>query len=1300
MADSVEDPVEPHPITMEQVPAGATPEWLTSHFESQSKDPRSLKRGGLSRLLIIHPTEASRREILSRLSGLPTGGPLPTSTDDVAAPEPAPIDRSQHHTLDSLVRSLHAELRQARLLPTGGVFRLLLHDACEEAAKNLLFPLIHTLPSHEWGRGKTRDLAALHQALREEELGDWVGPGLDSFGQILNRLGGKLGGIHPDLQLRTVVEILEKRPVVEIPFGLMPVDGVVMLDHPPTLSPLRRRLIQALTRFRPLHVLANSGSHRLGVHGFVPNDLPPARARDDLPDWLPSHEVWRPPEDTPSDTATRLLVPRIERSIEATHALLVEALGGESPPDSVLLVDPKARAHRESWCRVLDSLGIPLPMPARPLCESPGVHWLLALAGLAHRENAWELTRLRALAVQRTLEFRSDWLQPSQHPSEAEWKPVPDVSVLEEVSRGFHVLGGRGALGRWLRSLSRPPLWSGYEDEAKLGRRHEQTQWWLLCLASRLRPLLSAQDKAALDVEAVRVGCHSGEPLPLPITADTGDGWLAEFAGSLRWERWTDSLDGEVHETLAGLQLLFDAHSRLRQSQSLLGQNPNGGGGEWVDDLSVLVDGIDLPGSTIPDPLVRLLTPEEALGCRADLVILTHLDADSWDLRAPSVPGLAEQERAELGVLPPDAPLRGARHALNHLLWCAVDSGADSDGSAGSGAPNGGGEVIILDAAEDGSSQPSTPLTEWLAGREWRPGQPPVLPSFVSGDEVHRIDGDAGSRWGLSFIEGEGAFPCARPGDVVSDGEGGYEAVVTGSMARDVRQRSGLSLHSGRNPELAPLNPASVSISLDSRLVSDRLDRQPRMGTVERPYLPADRLGDVVSPENLRMKPQSREPRVTPPRLNPTWPTIGLSLPNRSRSLTVDPRPLSPDPTDLADHDHRHGFVNGPKFKTEVWSPSRLAQWLSCPRKGWLSTRLQATAEEAQDDDVDVRTRGLLVHGVYADLLCDLLGMEVGEERESLEPTSLAHCGTPEPEMRARLLHFVEQRAPWLKRGDAVASVRRLGLLGMNREEFEKASGTDSVPNLKGRFGRMLDAELTLSKAAVLALEWPLPRSSSEPGVLLELPEEGALGGLRLRGTIDRVELIPFEEEGGSFVDESGSDEVCPLDLDLGEEWRPRRLVVIRDLKSLEGPPRKDAGMRHRRELLEGVQLALYARAWEVTHPGDRVVGIGIAEVGEESALYIEADPDYELHLTSLGIGEVACNSSNIHRRPGESHESPKSNTFRAWLRHRLTAALRINDMSASGRVIPTPSGIACTYCSVKEVCGLAPIVGGDREWS
>ncbi|MDP6379301.1 MAG: PD-(D/E)XK nuclease family protein, partial [Candidatus Thalassarchaeaceae archaeon] len=270
-----------------------------------------------------------------------------------------------------------------------------------------------------------------------------------------------------------------------------------------------------------------------------------------------------------------------------------------------------------------------------------------------------------------------------------------------------------------------------------------------------------------------------------------------------------------------------------------------------------------------------------------------------------------------------------------------------------------------------------------------------------------------------------------------------------------------------------------------------------------------------------------------------------------------------------------------------------------------------------------------------------------------------------------------------------------------NLKSYEKALDEDLVA-ISGRFGRFLHSELSIGVSAILAVEWPLSSSEEKSGILLELPEEGkdVLAGIRLRGTIDRVELIPIPDTEGKYVDEGGSNDLCPLDLDKGENWTPRRLVIIRDLKSLEGPSKGDAGKRHQRELLEGIQLALYARAWEVEHPGDRVVGVGIAEIGEESGLYIEADPDYHSYLASLGIGEIACNTETLFRRPNESAESPHSNSFRAWVRHRLTAALRIGQISEEGCVIPTPSGITCTYCSVKQVCGLAPTVGGDRKWN
>ena len=79
---------------MEEIPPATTPLWLISHFESQLRDPRSMTQGGPPQLLTIHPTESSRRAALNHLakSGLDDG----------------PIDRTAHHTLDSLLSSLHA----------------------------------------------------------------------------------------------------------------------------------------------------------------------------------------------------------------------------------------------------------------------------------------------------------------------------------------------------------------------------------------------------------------------------------------------------------------------------------------------------------------------------------------------------------------------------------------------------------------------------------------------------------------------------------------------------------------------------------------------------------------------------------------------------------------------------------------------------------------------------------------------------------------------------------------------------------------------------------------------------------------------------------------------------------------------------------------------------------------------------------------------------------------------------------------------------------------------------------------
>ena len=82
-------------------------------------------------------------------------------------------------------------------------------------------------------------------------------------------------------------------------------------------------------------------------------------------------------------------------------------------------------------------------------------------------------------------------------------------------------------------------------------------------------------------------------------------------------------------------------------------------------------------------------------------------------------------------------------------------------------------------------------------------------------------------------------------------------------------------------------------------------------------------------------------------------------------------------------------------------------------------------------------------------------------------------------------------------------------------------------------------------------------------------------------------------------------------------------MVVIRDLKSVTGPSPKYAGLRHTRCLFEDLQLALYARAWELLHPNDRVVGVGASEIGENTVHYVELDSALEALDETLLIGDT-----------------------------------------------------------------------------
>lgn len=178
------------------------------------------------------------------------------------------------------------------------------------------------------------------------------------------------------------------------------------------------------------------------------------------------------------------------------------------------------------------------------------------------------------------------------------------------------------------------------------------------------------------------------------------------------------------------------------------------------------------------------------------------------------------------------------------------------------------------------------------------------------------------------------------------------------------------------------------------------------------------------------------------------------------------------------------------------------------------------------------------------------------------------------------------------------------------------------------------------------------------------------------------MDLLPHDELGTIWIDESGSDTVAPIRI-LGTNWKPRRLVAIRDLKTSIG---KTPGERHQTGLLDELQLAVYARAWEVCHPGDLVVGAGISLFGHESEHTLEVSEGYFGIMNELEVGTKTNICSSLHRFPDEQGDT-NSDQFRAWLAQRLSVALRTAHFASLGRVHPTPSESSCRYCPVSSIC-------------
>ena len=1188
--------VRENQISNEEVTPGTFPNWLKAHLEKQIVDPRSLKLGGSARIMVVYPSEEARREILADLA---EGGRV--------------IDRTLHQTVESLSSLLVADFRLPRVLSTDSSFKLILHESCQREAEKLGFPLINPLPTMRWGMGKTTALSELHFFLSKERAGAfWEGPGINTFRQILRKIEKSLEGTHPDFVFDRLIERLDGG---DYPFSLLDIDGIIMLNHAPLLSQSHIDLMIAISKHCPIHQLANKGSFRLGTHGILLEDKYPVKESKNLPEWVPRHELRL---NNSESKVRRVLLQRESQSFHAAIAFADEKLR-ENSTMKIIIIDPNLTNNKGKWNRSLRDLGFPIIIENSTVIGHSLGHWLHSLIQVGHGPDSFSLDKLRALALQNSIKLFPEILHHSSNP---EIRPVPDANLMSELARSDHILGGPGALLRWIETLSRPP----HKKRDAIAK--ESTLWWLLSVVNSLRPVLTGADRIVFD-ECDKIGCFSGNKLPLSASTKTGDKWLMTTLSNFDVESRIENSDGVSATPVAVIQTIVKELASLRLSQSLVGFNQPRMGPDWVDQISTLLRSAELKSSQSRlSSRLRLLNPNQALGCSADLLILANTSSISWDLRVPKLPFLGDEERHEKNLLRPDGPIRQARHHRDHFLNCAN-------------------EVIILDPSLDEATPATAPIREWSFEQD-------------PDDDCERFELDK----------------------------------ITLLSPRAHRQIDGKRMRQNIEPITPALNPDSITISLDSSLQRDRERRQPTVAE-EDGYLPNSAKNHLFQFRQEDLK--KRSPKdITPPRVNERWPVISARTGAASkeiRTVTIDPRPFTPLPVHSLVNDARHGHVVGAEQNISIWSASRLHDWVRCPRAGWLGRGLYADVEDLQTEDLDARTHGDLFHNVHHDLLCKILNFDMGGDREidfsrdSKIPLSIAKSGIDEEQIMKIALEVLDDRAPWLNRSDAVSTNRVRMMTGMNLREWMDWTPNPQPTAIAGRIGRMIRAELELTGAIPLALEWELT-NHDERGIEIELPAEitipggEALPSLRLRGMIDRVDLLSFDEKESIWFNAEGSESIAPLKI-VGTDWKPRRLIAIRDLKTSESTKVVD---RHAKGLLEELQLALYARAWEIAHPGDLVVAAGISVLGHKTTHLIEISNHFKPTNEGASFGKRTTFTHDRYRFRNED-KNPQSDPLRAWLAARISVALGVANGANNGRVHPTPSQDACKFCRVAEIC-------------
>jgi len=1216
-------------VTVEACSASTlVPQWLLQHLE-----------GGTNNLMIIYPNETVREGALKHLSTV-CGA----------------IDSSRHTTLNRLCTSLQMDFRFPVIIPRSTIGIVQVNKIFSHAASEFRFPRMHPDASRKWSLSKTERLLQLHRfSTTHDIISKWDDdPGVSEADNLLSSFK-KSNLLHEHHVIEELTNALLDSGT-QIPYSLSTVDGILLLNHPPDFFSNEKKLLNAIASRVPIHHLCVQGSFRLGLHGaYIDDEIQYVKSEKELPDWIPKHTLSPIVEDEIRTEGIHLV------SFDQASQVLDAALSAiriyrQHHSGKILVIDADQN-RRSVWKRRLQQIGLDCDAGTETVGSTSAVQAVLRFLSIADGQDAWSSNKLFDIIQSQAFPIIENLLADLSHPVNDSWKPKPNLDVLENIGRSFHVIGGNGALFRWLGSLSvaTPSSSEPHRKEAE-EQAIEETRWWLYSLARVWAPFLDSE--AQTFIQEPLISSLSGVELPLPKVNSGHRDVLADLLKACEWGQLFNRTSIYDH-SIGGLQSWIQTIDSIIQYDSDV---------DFLDICKLSANQTNLPPTRIRHSDVKICTPEQAYGAQADIVMFVGIDSESWSMKPPRVPWIDDAVRVQLGLNDSDHPIRRGRHVFKSLLSTCNSA-------------------ILFDTKHDESAGNSTPVAEYLAEIELsgKLSKLSTPPDFL----IDSISSGAG--W--SFVTREdGNWLTYKSSALVLEGNN-VELLRAENLPRDRRQRTGLALKSGATPEVNIRSPTSLVIGAENHLNLDRYRRQPKFKATEKEEAMAWRFREnLLSVDGLLLSPTFGQANTGGGRTVSSWPHLGYKKNGKDRGPSIDPRPLPPT---QAHSDSLSSIWSTTQRSddSKVWSTNRLNPWMNCPRLAWSEQILKAKETQPEvSEDLAPLARGTLVHSIEEHLL-SLLGVNVGDTPLSEGTPMHVALDLPLDQIWASLLHHLSILAPWLSRTNAVSVHRCNDLIGCSPEEWNQWLEGEMPPQIGGRLGQLLLADYRLNAAGPIASEWALETTEGRFIEIEGLDDNLNSVMLKIYGRIDRVDALVLEKESHEKVIEQGlignSKEVIPLHFD-GDGPPAKRLIIIRDLKTIEGPDPKKVGLRHAAGLFKEIQLAMYARAWEVAHPGDRVVGVGISEVGDVTRHFVEFDPTFAFIPKEEYFGERTFFSNNHYRNLGEGN-TPASNPFRAWMSSRLTTAIRAKNASESGWNHPTP-GKHCTYCSLANACPSASI--------